>query len=269
MTADVPSFLPGHGIAILPADFWLLFFFLLLFLQYRRHVRRKHKAWHLLCRLIAHHQNTLAQRRQICLTKDHYGIIHKKRWDTELNYFCQTILHTALTQQHLSAFWPSLQHRTIRRINRVTKVILKRQSEALNHLQENAASLPPDHFTTAMDPLDYERFCAGLLQKAGWQATPTPPGSDQGMDILAEQAGVYFVLQCKLYTRPVGNKAVQEIFAARQHRHAHYAAVVSNAGYTRAARQLAHATGVHLLHHDQLTTLTLETLQPAPDLFQT
>ncbi|MCT6856095.1 MAG: restriction endonuclease, partial [Bombella apis] len=75
--------------------------------------------------------------------------------------------------------------------------------------------------------------------------------------------GIHFVVQCKLYTRPVGNKAVQEIFTARQHRHAHYAAVVSNAGYTRSARQLAHATGVHLLHHSQLTTLSLEDLQPA------
>ncbi|MUG03981.1 hypothetical protein GM556_00240 [Bombella sp. ESL0378] len=263
MIATVPSFLPGHAIAILPADFGLVCFFAILFLQYRRYVKRKRKAWLVLCRLIVQHQNTLAQRRQTCLTKDHYGIIHKKRWNTELDYFCRAILRPALNQQTLGQFWPILQKPIMRRIHRVTKTLLKRQQNALTQLQDSASDLPPEQFTTAMDPLDYERFCAGLLCKAGWKAVATPPGSDQGVDILAEQAGIHFVVQCKLYTRPVGNKAVQEIFTARQHRHAHYAAVVSNAGYTRSARQLAHATGVHLLHHSQLTTLSLEDLQPA------
>ena len=47
------------------------------------------------------------------------------------------------------------------------------------------------------------------------------------------------VLQCKLYARPVGNKAVQEVAAARTFYDAGFAAVVSNADYTEAARRLA------------------------------
>ncbi|MCX5616958.1 restriction endonuclease [Bombella sp. TMW 2.2559] len=118
-----------------------------------------------------------------------------------------------------------------------------------------------------MDPLDYERLCAHLLCQAGWRAQATPPGADQGLDIMAEKKGVRLVVQCRLYNRPVGNKAVQEIFTARQHRQAHYAAVVSNAGYTRSAREVAHATGVHLFHHSQLSTLTILDLQPQQDLW--
>jgi restriction system protein len=52
----------------------------------------------------------------------------------------------------------------------------------------------------------------------------------------------------------VGNKAVQEAAAARLHERADQAIVVSNAAYTKAARQLAGTTGVILLHHDDLAS---------------
>ncbi len=63
------------------------------------------------------------------------------------------------------------------------------------------------------------------------------------------------VVQCKRYAKPVGNGAVQEVVAARSYWHADWAAVVSNAGFTPAARKLAAATDVLLLHHDALTEL--------------
>jgi restriction system protein len=69
-------------------------------------------------------------------------------------------------------------------------------------------------------------------------------------DIIAERDGKRIVVQCKFYSKPVGNKAVQEA-AARLHERA-VAIVVSNAAYTKAARQLAGTTGVILLHHDDL-----------------
>jgi restriction system protein len=70
-------------------------------------------------------------------------------------------------------------------------------------------------------------------------------------DIIAERDGKRIVVQCKFYSKPVGNKAVQEA-AARLHGRADKAIVVSNAAYTKAARQLAGTTGVILLHHDDL-----------------
>jgi restriction system protein len=61
-------------------------------------------------------------------------------------------------------------------------------------------------------------------------------------------------VQCKFYTKPVSNKAVQEVAAARLHEGADQAVVVSNAAYTKSARQLAGTTGVLLLHHDDLAS---------------
>src|ERR1700730_11505635 len=62
---------------------------------------------------------------------------------------------------------------------------------------------------------------------------------DQGVDVVAEKNGIRLVLQCKLYSRPVGNKAVQEAAAARAHEAADYGVVVSNNRYTQDAQQLA------------------------------
>ena len=63
------------------------------------------------------------------------------------------------------------------------------------------------------------------------------------------------MLQCKLYSRPVGNNAVQQAIAGQRFELATHAVVVSNAAFTRSARELAAAAGVLLLHHDELPSL--------------
>ena len=72
---------------------------------------------------------------------------------------------------------------------------------------------------------------------------------------MAERDGIRLVVQCKRYGKPVGNAAVQEVAAAARYWDADRAAVVSNAGFTAAARKLAGATNVLLLHHDDLSDL--------------
>ncbi len=103
----------------------------------------------------------------------------------------------------------------------------------------------------------YETLCRNLLQAQGWRVDTTPVTGDQGADLIAEADGCRIVIQCKFYSRPVGNKAVQEAHAALGFHAGDRAAVVSNASFTRAAQELARATGVLLLHHDQLPDLDL------------
>jgi restriction system protein len=62
-------------------------------------------------------------------------------------------------------------------------------------------------------------------------------------------------IQCKRLARPVGNKAVQEVVAARTYYDTDLAAVVSTGDYTEAARRLARRNDVHLLHVDDLPDL--------------
>jgi restriction system protein len=93
------------------------------------------------------------------------------------------------------------------------------------------------------------------LKVAGWDAQVTIASRDQGVDVIAEKAGKRVVLQCKLYSGPVGNGAVQEIAAGRAHERADYAAVVTNSRYTAPAEQLASTNGILLLHYRDLSKL--------------
>ncbi|KAA5609651.1 restriction endonuclease [Rhodovastum atsumiense] len=101
-------------------------------------------------------------------------------------------------------------------------------------------------------PAQFEAECAAILSALGWCARCVGRSGDQGADVIATKAGVRIVLQCKLYTAPVGNRAVQEAYAAVAYHGAHRAAVVASSGFTTSARALAAQTGVLLLHPDQL-----------------
>ena len=63
---------------------------------------------------------------------------------------------------------------------------------------------------------DFELYVAQMLGKIGFYNIQTTKGSgDQGVDILAEKEGMKYAFQCKRYDKPVGNNAVQEVFAGK------------------------------------------------------
>lgn len=108
---------------------------------------------------------------------------------------------------------------------------------------------------TGSDPTVYERYCGEVLDGLGWLVRFTPATGDQGADILAEKNGLRLVVQCKLYSSPAGNDAVQQVIAAKGFYQADAAAVIASSGFTKAARQLAAAHGVHLAHQDTIAEL--------------
>lgn len=111
------------------------------------------------------------------------------------------------------------------------------------------------HDTVNVDlltPEEFEHYCGDLLRQSGWNARVTKASGDQGIDVIALYGNVKAVLQCKKYSQPVGNAAVQEIIAGKAFEQAHVAVVVSNAPFTPSAKQLAATTGVYLLHFSEL-----------------
>ncbi len=104
-------------------------------------------------------------------------------------------------------------------------------------------------------PLDYERYVSDSLKNLGFTARTTKASGDQGADVLAEKNGVSFAIQCKMYSKPVGNKAVQEANAGRDFYKKDYGVVVSNAKFTKSAQQAASACGVILLNDNMLDKL--------------
>jgi HJR/Mrr/RecB family endonuclease len=106
-----------------------------------------------------------------------------------------------------------------------------------------------------ISPIDYEKQIAIQLKDLGFNAHTTKASGDQGADVLADKQGVKFAIQCKMYSKPVGNKAVQEVNAARDYYKCDYGVVITNSSYTPAARKAANACGVILLNDNQLEKL--------------
>jgi restriction system protein len=106
-----------------------------------------------------------------------------------------------------------------------------------------------------MTPRQFESRCAEYLNLKGWKAFTTPATGDQGADVVAKKSGKSVVIQCKKYRSKVGNKAVQEVYAARHFYSAQLAVVVSNQQYTKSAKALAERKGVLLLHFTDLAKL--------------
>ena len=93
----------------------------------------------------------------------------------------------------------------------------------------------------------FEYICADILRRDGFVNVIVTPGSgDQGADILAWRNGYKYAIQCKFYSKPVGNSAVQEVYAAKAMYDCHVAAVMTNSTFTPGAVQLAQKTGVQL-----------------------
>lgn len=106
-----------------------------------------------------------------------------------------------------------------------------------------------------LSPIDFENDICLKLKQLGFRAKTTKASGDQGVDVIAEKNDIKFAVQCKLYSSPVGNKAVQEVCAGRDFYDADYGVVVTNNNYTPAAKKLADKNGIILLNDNDLEKL--------------
>lgn len=112
------------------------------------------------------------------------------------------------------------------------------------------------NYADGMSGEEFERFCADRLKRNGYEdVTITGKSGDQGVDITAWKSGQKYAVQCKCYSVPVGNAAVQEAFAGKQFYHCDIAVVMTNSRFTSGARELAKATGVVLWDGDALAAM--------------
>ena len=129
-----------------------------------------------------------------------------------------------------------------------------KSGEYISIVKETVAECEAQLEKSEFDPLDlpddgfeFEFWVADNLKKFGWDAKATAGAGDQGVDVIAVKNDIKVGIQCKLYSGSVGNKAVQEIIAARDYFDLDFAAVLTNADYTKSAKDLALKSKVKLL----------------------
>lgn len=231
----------------------------------QRKLQKKHEFIQNTVKLcVQEHLSTLVRRKRILVTRDQYGTVNATGWEKELDYFWRSVLSSkiasALTafQSREKIIWvtkrisigtpsPAMNDKEVKlvAIAEVDRLVIEASKQSIN---QSAGEVPTN-------PYEYEGYCRSLLEQAGWKAWQTPASGDQGADVVAEKKNAILVMQCKLWNYPVGNKAVQEIVAAKALHSATVAIVVSNQIYTDSAKQLAAANNVLLLHHDELASL--------------
>lgn len=205
--------------------------------------------------VVACHLQVLIRKLRQTERTDEYGRRVTENWYRELDYFLD---HVVI--EKVRAEWPFPRDEAEEVCGWIADELhefsrLSADSYVQQHMLEFANPEQQVTFDDSMAGSDFERFCADELTLAGWRVQLTGCTGDQGGDIVAEKNRHRVLVQCKKYSAPVGNAAVQEAFAGMSYHEATVACVVSNAAYTKAAQQLAATTGVHLLHYSQLSDL--------------
>jgi restriction system protein len=188
--------------------------------------------------LTKHHEALMARIRQT-LRRDPYGNLLVAKALDELQYFFKTVVLRMLINL-TSDDQAFLQ-------NAFTAWVHKLDFEKIF---AGSNQLPPRN-----NGLAYERRVASLLTDLGYSVSFTPESGDQGVDLIAHRQGRRIAVQCKDYQAPVGNDAVQQVFAGAAFYGAQSAFVIAPNGFTPAARRLAGSLGVLCGAHEELSNL--------------
>ncbi|MDG0792248.1 restriction endonuclease [Cohnella ginsengisoli] len=112
-----------------------------------------------------------------------------------------------------------------------------------------------------MDGRQFELYLGSLYKALGYKSEVTRSTGDYGADLVIEKNGVRTVVQAKCYSKNVGIDAVQQVQGSKAHYKAEQALVVTNRGFTEAAKTLAHSNGVNLVDREFLINMIL-TINP-------
>lgn len=233
--------------------------------------RRSEAARERLCSAIEPHVQELAARRERLVSRE-FGREDRGAWERKLREFMEDVVLDTVPEPDLDRAVPfryrwhpeaAQEDARATRYRRWDRRMYCQPDGPLARLIDTMVAdyMASDAYRMAsadaeeLDGGSYELHCAQVLRECGWRAEVLGGSGDQGADVIAERGATRVVIQCKKYSRPVGNKAVQEVISGRLMHRAHAAAVVSNASYTKGAQELARMTRVLLLHHTELLAL--------------
>ena len=109
--------------------------------------------------------------------------------------------------------------------------------------------------------LEFEEYFAKILIKLGYNAQVTKASGDDGGDIIATKENVKYVFQCKNYSETVGNKAVQEVYTAKDIYKCDKSIVITNNYFTKQAKKEAEILSVELWDRDILLQMLWEAFE--------
>ena len=188
----------------------------------------------------AQHEAALRLKERQLVFTDDYGRRNEEGFKRELEYFYEKVVPYELRRRFEEVH------------GRQALLMAISSIQIFLHECEVSQSLPQKSYRKDMSGVDFERLVAERLESVGADVRLTPNTGDQGADLIVRHQGGTIVVQCKRSASTVGNKAVQEAYAGRKFHDAEHAWVVSDAPFSRQARQLAASLSVRLIDFDQV-----------------
>ena len=131
-----------------------------------------------------------------------------------------------------------------------------RHTTEKNKPKKRYTLLPTIKSCDSMTGEQFEHFCASLLRANGFRNVKvTQTSGDYGIDVLAQKGMDSYAIQCKRYTSPVGNHAVQEAFSGAAYYGNRTPVVMTNQEFTAAAVETAERIGVRLWGRSKLVQM--------------
>lgn len=193
---------------------------------------------------------------------DEYGDYVTEAWDREVDVFVSRKLFSLKNKMEEAAIFEFSSSRSARVHNfrwsdDFTKILMRVMINKVvtKYIEQNkneSESVEID----LVDPINFEKSIAQLFEFSGWKVALTKASGDQGADVIATNSnGFKIIVQCKLYTQPIGNSAVQEVYSALSHYEGNVGMVVTNSTFTNSARQLAESCNILLVHYEDLSRI--------------
>lgn len=232
---------------------------------------------------ILEHLSTLVEKERQCTYEDDYGNIKIDGFDNEFEYFIKNVIYKQFVALKAETYITDIEEygafdlffKRCMLIYEIAKIHAAHEEYASDftgfggkvrkYAAENSIEfphLPDSKQSVSLSEIatgeDYENYIKDRLEEEGFSAKLTPATGDQGVDLIVQTSNGKVAVQCKYYSSKVGNQAVQEVNAGKVFYNCSYAAVVSNNGYTPAARKLAYSLGVCLCNENSLISLLKE-----------
>lgn len=113
-----------------------------------------------------------------------------------------------------------------------------------------------------LDGWQFEKYCAKLFSKLGYQVQVTKGSGDFGADLILDNS---ISVQCKLYSGSVGLHALQEVYSSMAKYKTKYAWVVTNSTFTKQAIEYASDAQIKLIDRNSLKQLMIKAFNNYPD----
>lgn len=183
---------------------------------------------------VKEHYDTLLIKAKQKIFTDDYGNLLDGDFEKELKYFAKYTLNAE-------------NYKDIENFSLLAKGIFTYllEQNGINNLKD-VKQAEMENKKNIITGVDYENYIEEILTKAGFEVRRTPVTGDQGVDLIANKNDTKFAIQCKYYSKPVGNGAVQEIIAGKDFYKCDVAVVCSNNSFTKSAVSLAYSSDVVL-----------------------